>query len=382
MKVCFVTHSYPPGETAANVYNKNFVDGLINKGYEVVVVTITGLNDLPLIEKSKNLTVYRFPLRLNYSWHFFEVMTKPLAILRKIYDKEGFDLIHTEHVFPVPYVGVFAEKNKIPHVVTIEGMSRLSPYSKFLFQIHRNVLPYAHYDTLVSWSRMMVDEYFSKWGIEEDKIKVIPGAVDIKSFNPFVNGNGIRPDLSSKDKVIIMAKPMYLTNAIGMAYVIKAMKIVSREYRDCELIVCGDGRMKNNLIGLMNKMNLDNFVRFIGWIPQKTIPIYYNASDVITDSIIYKHAGSITVLESLSCGKPNVLTDIECLPGEHNKPNKNIAMLSKPRSIESMAVNIIKLLNDKTLGKKLSRNAWNLIKRNFTVEKIVKMYNKVYTNLV
>ena len=120
----------------------------------------------------------------------------------------------------------------------------------------------------------------------------------------------------------------------------------------------------------------------MGWIQQDDIPAYYAAADIVVNSTVYRHAGSVKVLESLSSGKPNVLCNIESLPGENSFPTEDIAVLVKPEDEHDMAHGMLKLLNDEELGKRLGNNAWNFIKDNFSIESIAKDYEKLYRELV
>lgn len=382
MKLCFLTHAFPPAQTAAASYSKNFVKELLSNGFEVVVITTTRNNETSAVEKSGDLTVYRINLGLPIFSDFLEFMTKVSSIVGKVYEKESFDLTHSEHLYPAVYSGIFAKKHKIPHVVTIEGVSNVSPYSKMLFQLHKFLLPKISYDALVSWGRFVLENYFLKWGVDKSKCSVIPGAVDINEFSPAVSGSEIKKKLVNREKLIFTAKPMYLTNALGISLIIKAMKIVSNENKNCKLIVGGTGRMLNRLVSLTKDLKLTEQVKFIGWVPQNKMPNYYKAADIIVDSFVFSHPGSVTALESLSSGTPNVLTEIECLPGEVNVPTKDIAVLSKPSDPESIADGILKLLNDVELGNKVGKNARKFIEKEFSVEKVTQSYMKLYEELI
>ncbi len=382
MRICFLTHAFPPAQTAASLYSGNFVTGLLDKGFDVTVIT-TSRKDQPIpVEKIDNLSIRRINLQLPTSLDYFEFMSKLYPVLGKEIKNNEFDIIHSEHLFPAPIAGSLAKKFNIPHIVTIEGVSNVSPYSKLLFQMHKLLLPRVHYDALVSWGKFILENYFLEWGIRQDKSLVIPGAVDTKMFSPEVNGRQIRKRLVYDEKLIMTAKPMYLTNALGLAHIIKAMKLVTNEYKDCKLIIGGTGRMHNKLVNLKNKLGLKNEVKFVGWIPQHEMPKYYRAANLIVDSFIFSHPGSITVLESLATGVPNVLTKIECLPGEQNIPNSDIAVLTEPANHESIAKGIITLLEDEKLGEKLGRNARKFIVDNFSLEKVIKDYLVLYERLL
>ena len=133
---------------------------------------------------------------------------------------------------------------------------------------------------------------------------------------------------------------------------------------------------------LTKKLDLNNNVKFTGWIPQNQMPNYYRAVDILVDSFVFSHPESVTVLESLASGTPNVLTEIECLPGEKNVPTSDIAMLAKPANHKSIAKSILSLLEGKPLGKKLGKNARALVEKEFSVKKVTDSYISLYDELL
>jgi glycosyltransferase involved in cell wall biosynthesis len=380
MKVCILSHCFPPAQGAAELYIGNLAEELAKIGLEIVVITNAFDAALPAFEK-REIKIYRFANRFPPSFHNFGFMLELAPVLKKVYEKEKFNLLHSEHVFPVPKAGKFAEENRIPHVAVIEGISKISLYSKLVYLTHKFVLPRSHFDALVAWSKFLSEEFLKKWGIEENKIRIIPGGIDTEKFNPFVDSKELRNTLADPNqKLIFTAKPLNYTNVLGLAYVIKAMKAVKEH--DCKLLIGGDGRKRKDLEKLARNLDLQKHVKFLGWIRQEKIPEYYAAADVVVDSIIYRHAGSVTVLESLASGKPNVLCDIECLPGENSFPSNDIAMLVKPRDEKDMARGIITLLEDEAIGEKIGMNAWNFVKENFSIDKIALQYKNLYEELL
>lgn len=383
MKVCILTHSFPPAQGAAELYIGNLARGLRKEGIDVSVLTAAHLPSLPLYEEWEGVKVYRMPMRGPPQGLNFEFMLCLPARLREVYEKERFDLLHSEHLFPIPRGGAFAREVGVPHVGVIEGISRVSPYSKIVCLVHRLLLPRTQYDILAVWSRFLIDEFLRGWGVGGD-IRIIPGGVDTEKFNPQVDGSAVRRELQDHEgqRIIFTAKPMVKTNALGLAYVIKAMELVVKEYPDCKLVMGGAGRKKGELEELARRLGLAGHVQFVGWIPQVRMPEYYAAADVVVDSIVYRHAGSVTVLESLASGRPNVLCDIECLPGEVSRPSGDIAKLVRPADAEDMARGILEILRDESLGRELGRKGREFIEYNFSMGKVVKEYKALYEELL
>jgi glycosyltransferase involved in cell wall biosynthesis len=383
MKICIASHCFPPSQGAAELYIGSLAKELLKLGVEVTAATVNYGSGTPDFEEKDGLKIYRLPNSFPGSVKNFGFMYSVDSLLKKMWEKEPFDVLHSEHLFPIPRGGGFADKKGIPHVGVIEGISKLSLYSKLVYLAHRHYLPRSSYTTLVAWSRFLVEKFLKKWGIDDEKTRVIPGGIDLRKFNPYVDGRRTRKALvgETDSRVIFTAKPLYHTNAMGIRYILKSMKDVMKEYKDAVLIIAGGGRKKEELKKLSQDLELNDRVKFIGWVPQEDLPKYYAAADVIVDSIIYSHSGSVTVMESLASGRPNVLCDIECLPGNNSFPSRDMAVLVKPGDSHSMAEGILRLLDDRKYGKKLGRNAWKFVSRNFSIDTVAFKYKRLYEEL-
>jgi glycosyltransferase involved in cell wall biosynthesis len=383
VKVCILTHSFPPAQGAAERYISDLSQELRRLGIEVTVLAAAYDPDLPLEEEREGIRVYRSPVRAPPGFHNIGFLLQLLPRLKEVHGRERFDLLHSEHVFPVWQAGRFAKENRIPHLAVIEGISRVSLYSKFVCLTHRLVLPRAHYDLLVAWSRFLVEEFFQRWGLDDGRVRIVPGAVDTRFFYPREPPGDLRKRLSPDGKTILFtAKPLGKTNVLGLSYVLEAMVQVLREYPECRLIIGGDGRKKRDLEALARRLGIRDSVAFVGWISQERMPEYYAASDIVIDSITYRHAGSVTVLESLASGRPNVLTRIECLPGEESIPSEEVAVLVRPKDPEDMARGILELLQDPERGRRLGERGWRLVRDRFSMERVAREYQRLYEELL
>jgi glycosyltransferase involved in cell wall biosynthesis len=145
------------------------------------------------LEKNlRNNNIYTVPISIKPPFDRYEFLLKSLT-----YDKffRDVDIIHVEHSFE----GILAQKCKnkygIPFIFVREIVSKDLPslYSKlFLFNLEKLLTLHLDYDILISPSRYMVDNYFVKWGIDPNKIRIIPAGIDTKFFRPKKNVKDIR----------------------------------------------------------------------------------------------------------------------------------------------------------------------------------------------
>jgi glycosyltransferase involved in cell wall biosynthesis len=83
------------------------------------------------------------------------------------------------------------------------------------------------------------------------------------------------------------------------------------------------------------------------------------------------------MLESLACGVPIITTNIGEIP---NVVNENVGYLVKP-NINEMSYAMVKI-QDNSIRKKMSKNAWKLFRKKFDIDVITKQYVELYKEIV
>jgi glycosyltransferase involved in cell wall biosynthesis len=87
----------------------------------------------------------------------------------------------------------------------------------------------------------------------------------------------------------------------------------------------------------------------------------------------------LTVTEALSSGTPVVAFDVG---GITEQIIDNCGFVVKPKNIKEFARKIELLLKDKKLNEVMSQNAREKAVNNYSIEKMVNEYTKVYDNLL
>ena len=136
---------------------------------------------------------------------------------------------------------------------------------------------------------------------KQQKVDIIFNGIDLNDFCP-------NESLRARDKFIITIGATRITARKGTNYLIEALGILAPKYPDILLRILGDGDEKNNLIDLTKKMNLENFVQFLGRIPrEETVSYYQEASLFVLPSL--NEGMSNAMLEALASGLPILATE-------------------------------------------------------------------------
>ena len=142
---------------------------------------------------------------------------------------------------------------------------------------------------------------------------------------------------------------------------IKAMKQVVSEIPQSEMKIISSLNKINNLFRLVKELNLENFVKFLG----------YSANP----SIYYGNA-SIHLFPTLVEAFPNILSETKI----YGIPNNGGTVIIYDDSPLSLSKAIIKILNNKRYKKKLGRDARISMKR-FKNHLILKRWIKIILSI-
>jgi len=140
-----------------------------------------------------------------------------------------------------------------------------------------------------------------------------------------------------------------------------------------KLIIAGkDGWMAQELKGMANDMGIMEDVVFTGYIPPEDLSALFKASCASVFIPIYEGFGS-PVVEAMACGLPVVASDIKVL----REIASNVAIFADPYDIEGIADAMIKVLNNKDVGKDSKENGGKRV-QNFCWERCARETLDVY----
>ena len=165
----------------------------------------------------------------------------------------------------------------------------------------------------------------------------------------------------------------------GYWHLVEAAKYLSDEY---VVLIGGTGALKGELEREINEFGLANKVMLLGRVSDEDLPAYYGACDVFCLSSVQKtEAFGIVQIESMSCGKPVVATNIPqsgvSWVNAHGVSGLNV----EPGKAEELARAIEEVTQDETTYQKYATGAANRYKELFTQEQMIDKCIKIYTRL-
>jgi len=242
------------------------------------ITVICPKSDLP----EDNLANYEY---INLEFKQFNIFSRVRIMremkkkIKELAKKEKFDIIRTINILPT-YAAI-SNKKEIKTPIYAELTDFISdlyiqfdmPFKNLVVhflkrmedKIARNV-DYANVETELG------REFWHKYGLDEEKIAVIPNGVDTEHFNPYkTSANIIKSKLELKDEVIFYHGDMGPYDGVHLL-----IKALNKLKENPSLLIVGEGKASymNYLRSLINENNLDKAVKLTGWIEYEELPNY------------------------------------------------------------------------------------------------------------
>ncbi len=148
-----------------------------------------------------------------------------------------------------------------------------------------------------------------------------------------------------------------LTEQKGVEYLLFAFKDVLKKVPSARLWLVGQGQLAPRLKHFAGLIGIEKKVRFFGRVSEKKLAALYSQATLVAMPSLREPFG-IVALEALSYGKPLVLSkDAGVAELLHNGKS---ALLTEPTDTIRFSRELVKLLSNRPLRKKLSKNGKQL----------------------
>ncbi|MCK4734098.1 MAG: glycosyltransferase family 4 protein [Methanophagales archaeon] len=340
--------------------------------------------ELQLLEKHPNIQISynknRFKIPFPRSRDFSSLWT-----CLKVARKNPPDVIY-ERSFS-PKIGVVLSKIlRKPLVVEINGiveeeakLQGIHVNHRFTKNIRMKIRQrfFNSANKIVAVTLGIKEDLYKRYNIPLDKIVVIPNGANTDIFRPMDQTTVKRErGLNQKSKYVCFVGN--LAPWQGVEYIIEAAPIVLEKVSEAKFLIVGDGMMRNELEGMVKKLDLQDVFIFTGSVSFEEVPKYINASDVCVAPFIRARNEKIglsplKIYEYVACGKPVVGSDIKGVGDFLEDLNVGISFLSE--NYVELAHAIIKLLLDSELIDTMGENGRKVVVEKYswgnTAERVI-----------
>lgn len=312
----------------------------------------------------------------------------PLWEVRRIINEFKPDVIDVNSPYQIGMSALaYAKKKGIPVVGTIhvqpENMLMAVQKAKFLFStLERlawfyiinffNRFDYVTSTTETALKMMRVHGLTTK-------AKAISCGIDLDVFKPGNNGDYLRERFSIPNKPIVLYTGR-ISGEKRLDVLVNAMPLVldAADVSEVHFVICGSGRERNNIENLVSKMGVSEHVTFTGFLPDNEFPDIYGMADLFVIPS-ESELQSIVTMEALASGLPVVAADKDALPELVRNPENGF--LFPPGDTKVLSENIVKLLSNHTLRKKMGKYSLELI-RTHSIENTISQFEGLYQETI
>jgi glycogen synthase len=390
VRLLILSWEYPPlieGGLARHV--RKLSENLAALGVDVHVLT-RGREESPPEEIRSGVVLHRVrePKRPGELTEFItwveHMNTDMLAAGVELGDSFDFDLVHGHDWLVAAAGDHLAKRFGTPLTVTIhatefgrhQGWVDKHPQSH-IHGIERWMANRA--EQVIACSAYMRDHISDVYGIEEERIAVIPNGIDPADLQPADEEEMRRLRLRfaqpHEQLVLLVGRLVYEK---GFQVALEAMPRVIDELGNVRFLVAGSGTAEQELRGQAAALGLDDHGIFLGWIGDDVLHTLYRIADLVVVPSIYEPFG-LVALEAMASGCPCLVADTGGL--REVVPHEEVGLRFRSRDPQSLADFAIRVLSDEELGSRLVAEAYGHV-RSFDWVDVAEQTLDVYERLV
>ena len=364
MRVLILSWEYPPlieGGLARHV--RKLSENLAEQGVEVHVLT-RGHEESPPEEERRGVIVHRVrepdrPRELGEFVTWVEHMNADmLAAGVELGDRFAFDVVHG-HDWLVAVAGDhLAKRFRCPLVVTIHA----TEYGRHQGWVEKHPQSHIHgverwmanrADRVVTCSAYMRAHVADIYGLEEDRIEVIPNGIDPTDLVPVADLDALRLRFAGRDErlVLLVGRLVYEK---GFQLALEALPGLIDRLGAVRFVVAGSGTHEEELRAQARELGLDGHGTFLGWIGDDVLHSLYRIADLCVVPSIYEPFG-LVALEAMASGCPCLVADTGGL--REVVPNEDVGLRFRSRDPESLGRMAERILTDAPLRERLIAEA-------------------------
>lgn len=358
MKIALVCNNLSSGGAEKLVYDMAIEIKKKNISVDVILTTkFLGVYDKDLNEKGINI-IYLNKGNENTIYKFSNIF-KLVKVLKK------YDVVHI-HVFPVQLWGAIASiflPKKIKFITTEHSTNNRRRNIR-IFKIIDRIM-YSNYNNIIAIT-YKVEKNLREWIGNDFNIDIIENGIDLKRFSCAENKefNFFEDFDKNKEKILIMVSRF--VPAKNQNTLISSLKYLS----NTRLLLVGEGELIGKSKELVNRLNLEKRVKFLGF--RKDIPELLKYADLIVQSSNWEGL-SLSMIEAMASGTPLIGSRVEGIIDLIEKKE----LLFENGNEKELAEKIKTLLENKELYKNMS-NYLKEKSKNYSIEKMIEKYLKIY----
>lgn len=387
MRILIAGQTYAPARNGQAVFTTSLAEGLAKQGHQVIAIIPS--QDL----KWRACTRNGVQLELLSSTSLAAINPNAVVSIpgvidlavEKIFTRFQPEVVHVQDHYMLGSATLAAAwRHNVYTVGTNHFMpENVTPY----FPIPRQIKPSINW---LLWQWMLHTYNQLDWvtGPSRTAVKImrqnglyapaqaISCGVDTQRFQRLdIDSSALRQHYQLDPGKVVFSYVGRVDNEKHLDLLIKAFHNLQRN--DIQLAITGRGAMLPALVNLVKQLNLEEQVRFLGYLPDEALPALLNSVDVF---VMPSEAEllSIASLEAMACGLPVLLAHSQALP-ELVTDGCN-GYLFKPGDLANLAHYVALLADHPEQLAQLGNSSLKKV-QSHSLDNTIRAYERLYENV-
>jgi glycosyltransferase involved in cell wall biosynthesis len=384
-RVLYTAFDIVPSPKGASTHILHNIRGLVNSQYDVHLFTPNdGL--LPPEDTVEGARITRVSQDLSQNFlaraaHFGKAVISHLTL------HPDYDVVHFRNIWDGLAVAQNKKRFRYKTLFEVNGLPSIElKYhypgidSSLLTKIKEQEIATLHLSDAILCPSNVTRDYIVSLGLNRKRVTVIPNGVSPSDFSP-------SPLPIREGRVPVLLYIGTLADWQGLDVVIKALPgILEKEPVQLRVVGRGRSRQRKLLAKQIRKLGVEEHVTIEPAVPHHEVPALIAEADIclaplgLNDRNVTQGACPIKVLEYMASSRPLVASN---MPIVRELVREDMdALLFSPNDPEDLARQVLTLLNDYDVSKRLADSATERALTKFTWHEAQKKLRKVYSKLL
>lgn len=379
MKILHVIPYFTPKRGGDVNVCYNLSKQLVKRNHEVTIITTDFEFDRKYAESIEKEGAQVIPFHCIANIRLFLISPSMKKWLKS--NIKSFNVVHLHNFrsYQNSVACKYTKKYDIPYVLQAHGSTpRMIEKKrlKWLFDVVFGYKILKDANRVIAVSKEEAG-YDKQMGANDEKISVIYNGMDIESFKNLPRYGKFKKKFCINGKMILYLGR--INKSKGIDFVIKAFSKLVEEVNNIIMVVAGsDDGYKPELEKLIQKLDLNDKIKFTGFVDEKDKKSAYVDADLFVHTVRYMGGVGLTPLEALLSSTPVIVTD-EC--GEVIK-EMNAGYLVKYGDVNALKEKMKSVIENPGEGKEMVERGERYIRENFMWDEVVRKVEEIYLSCI
>lgn len=349
-------------------YLLSLATGMKHKGHDVYIASSGGRLLPEFIEKG----IIYVPIPIRTKQETSPAIIASMFKLSALIKKRKIDFVHSNSRTTQVLGCLLNRFWGVPHISTCHGF--------FKRRFFRKVFP-CWGQKVIAISEPVKEHLIKDFKVDEKNIVLIHNGIDVDKSRILacpVGRQNPESRMEIKKSLGLGEGPVVgivarLSDVKGHTYLIEAMSNVLEKIPDAQLLIVGEGKMKEDLVKLVKSLEIEKNVFFIAEVN--------DTKDVLSVMDLFvmpslKEGLGLSLMEAMAFGLCVIGTEVGGIKSLIQDGYSGL--LARPKDSEQLSRAILGLLQDEQKRKSLGKNAQTFIYRNFPLEEMIQKTEEVY----